>query len=95
MTTANAAIACVISMIGEAKLTWMLARTSAGSLREVGPIGASTPALAITTISSHGWLASAANSAMRPCGSQAWSTVVQICPAFRYFTNRMRSAATI
>ena len=28
------------------------------------------------------------------CGSHRWSTVVQICPAFRYFTNRMRSAAT-
>ena len=26
-------------------------------------------------------------------GIHAWSTVVQICPAFRHLTNRMRSAA--
>jgi hypothetical protein len=28
-----------------------------------------------------------------PCGSQTWSTVVQIWPAFRHLTKRMRSAA--
>ena len=30
---------------------------------------------------------------MRSRGSHRWSTVVQICPAFRHLTNRMRCAA--